>query len=351
MSFPSDAIDNVDLKALLAGGLVNEDVLQRIIRLSEVTTPFQDMVPTDVCNQDYTEWVQDDLGSPSLTKVRISGSDAAAYEVATGSRVGNRTQINARTVAVSERAQNSSTVGRANEMAYQTMLAIQRVRQDVEAHAISNQASVIDDNNTTAGKAGGLSAWIVSATSIGATGANGGFNTGSKLVVAPTFGTARALSYAFITGLITTIYNNFGNPTVLMTVPTLVAGLNTFLNSATSAQANRAAPVANITGDGGKVNQTAQGYFQVIVTAFGTALTITPNRMQQLYNSSTACDVLLIDTGRAAMMMLDGYRVKPLAKQGLSDRADVTVDWSLRVDNEKAFGVVRDILPGSAVTA
>ena len=350
MAFPSDAIDNVDLKALLAGGLVNEDVLQRIIRLSEVTSPLQDMIGTDAANQDYTEWVQDDLGAPSLTKFRISGSDASSYEVATGARVGNRTQINARTIAVSERAQNSSTVGRADEMAYQTMLAIQRVRQDVEAHMVSNQASVADDNNATAGKAGGLSAWIVTATSVGATGANGGFNTGTKLVVAPTFGTARALSFAFITGLITTIYGNFGNPTVLMTNAALTAGINTFLNSA-SAAGLRANPVANISGDGGKVNQTAQGYFQVVVTAFGYALTITPNRMLQTYNGATAIDVLLIDPSRLATLLLDGYKVKPLAKQGLSDRADITVDWTLRVDNEKAHGVVRDILPGSTVTA
>lgn len=349
MAFPSDAIDNVDLKALAAGGVVTEDVLKKIFMLSEVNTPFQDLIGTDTCNQDYTEWVQDDLGSPSLTKVRISGSDASSYETATGTRVGNRTQINARTTAVSERARNSSVIGQGDAFTFQNMRAIQRVRQDVEAHATFNQASVADDNNATAGKAGGFSAWLTSNASFGATGANGGFQTGTKLVNAPTFGTQRVLAWSRVTALIVSIFKKFGNPTTLMSTPDMVNGINTFLISAAAAGI-RANPVANVNGDGSKANQTAQGYFQVVVTAFGFALTIVPNRMQQTYNSGSV-DLLLIDPSRAAMAYLDGYKVKPLGKNGLSDRADVTVDWTLKVYNEAAHGVDRDLNPTGTVTA
>jgi hypothetical protein len=349
MAFPADAIDNVDLKALVAGGLVNEDVLQKIFMLTQVQTPFQDMIGTDECNQDYTEWVQDDLGAPVLTKVRISGSDASSYETATGSRVGNRTQINARTIAVSERASNSDTISDGNQLAYEVMKALQRIRQDLEAHVTFNQASVADDNAAVAGKAGGFSAWVATNDSFGAGGASGGFNNGTKIVDAPTVGTGRALSWAFITAQILNVFNAFGNITQLMTTPTLVNGINAFLNSSAAAGL-RASPVANINGDGGKANQTAQGYFQVVVTAFGTTLTIVANRMQQLYGGATECDVLLIDTARAAMAYLDGYKVKELGKNGLSDRRDCTVDWTLKVYNEKAHAVIRDILPGSTVT-
>lgn len=349
MAFPADAIDNVDLKALAAGGVVSEDVLKKIFMLSDVNTPFQDLIGTDTCNQDYTEWTQDDLGSPSLTKVRISGSDAAAYEAVTGTRVGNRTQINARTIAVSERARNSSVIGQGDVFTFQSMRAMQRVRQDVEAHATFNQASVVDDNNATAGKAGGFSAWLASNASFGATGANGGFNTGTKLVVAPTFGTQRVLAWSRVTALIVSIFKKFGNPTTMMTTPDLVNGINTFLISAAAAGI-RANPVANVNGDGGKANQSAQGYYQVIVTAFGFALTIVPNRMQQTYNAGSV-DLLLIDPARVAMAYLDGYKVKPLGKNGLSDRADVTTDWSLKVYNEAAHGVDRDLNPTGVVTA
>ncbi len=355
MSFPADAIDNADLKALAAGGVVNEDVAQKIFQLSFVQTPFQDMVGTGSAKQDYTEWAQDELGDPSTSNVRISGSDAASYESATGSRVGNHTQINARTVAVSERSQASSTIGAANTLVRETMKAMQRVRQDVEAHVVSHQASVADNGASTAGKAGGFSAWIATNDSFGTDGASGGFNTTTKVVDAPTPGDSRALAFASMVGaMILDVYNDYGNPTILMTTPTLVQQINKSLVAgtikATSAR-------ANVPGGGGKeIAQTAQGYFNVIVTDFGTTLTITPNRLQQTYDSGdstpvAAVDVLLIDPSNVQMLYLDGYKVKPLAKNGLSDRRDVTVDWSLRVGNEKGHAVVRDILPGSGVTA
>lgn len=349
MAFPADAIDNADLKALVAGGLVNEDVLQKIFMLTEVQTPFQDAIGTDSCKQDYTEWVQDDLGAPSITKFRISGSDAAVYETASGTRVGNRTQINARTIAVSEAARASSTIGRGDELTFQSMRALQRVRQDVEAHVTYNNASVADDGSAVAGRSGGFSAWLASNATFGATGANGGFNTGTKLVVAPTFGTQRVLAWSRVTALVVAIYKKFGNPTLMMSTPDMVAGINTFLNSAAAAGL-RANPVANINGDGGKANQTAQAYFQVVVTAFGTTLTITPNRMQQTYNAGSV-DLLLIDTDRAAMGYLDGYRIKELGKNGLSDRRDCTVTWTHKVYNEAAHGVDRDLNPTGVVTA
>jgi hypothetical protein len=67
-------------------------------------------------------------------------------------------------------------------------------------------------------------------------------------------------------------------------------------------------------------------------------------------NVKTSVDLLLIDPARAAMAYLDGYKVKELAKNGLSDRRDVTVDWTLKVYNEKAHAVIRDITEAGTVT-
>jgi hypothetical protein len=357
MSLPGDAIDNADLKAIAAGGLVNEDVLQKIFQLSEVQTPFQDMIGTDECNADYTSWVQDELGNPSTSNVRVSGSDPTTFETATGARVGNRTQINARTPIVSERAQNSDVIGTGDELTYQEMLAIQRVRQDVEAHVTSNQASVEDDGSSTAGKAGGFPAWIASNDQLAVGGSSGGFNTSTKNVDAPTPGAARVLSWADVDTVVLNVYNSFGNITAVMTTPTLVQQINKFLKSS-GAAGIRANPVANIDGSGGKVEQTAQGFYNVIVTDFGTTLTIVPNRLMQTHKDGVTAahqqdvvDVLFVDPARAAMAYLDGYKTKQLGKTGLSDKRDVTVDWTLKVYNEKAHGVIRDILPGGTVTA
>ena len=167
--------------------------------------------------------------------------------------------------------------------------------------------------------------------------------------MAPTFGTQRVLAWSRVAALVVSIFKKFGNPTMLMTTPDLVAGINTFLNSAAAAGI-RATPTANINGEGGKANQTAQGYFQVVVTAFGTTLTITPNRMQQAYNAGSV-DLLLVDPSRAALAYLDGYRIKELGKNGLSDRRDITVTWTAKVYNEAAHGVDRDLNPTGVVTA
>jgi hypothetical protein len=358
MAFPGDAIDNVDLKALASGGLVNEDVANKIFRLSEVTTPFQDAIGSGACKQDYTEWAFEELGAASTTKIRVQGSNPTVYETAGGTRVGNRTQINARTLSVSSTAESSTTVGGAGKLMYRTALSMQRVRQDVEAAITSNQASVADDNNTTAGKSGGFSAWITSEDSLGTGGASGGFNTTTNIVDAPTVGVGRQLAYASMIGAMNLgAFENFGNPSIIMTIPTLMQKINQAIVAGTI---KTTVASANVTGaaSGGKTPLIAQGYYQVIVNDFGVAQTFVPNRLQPTYtgggtssNVVTACDVLGIDPGRVSLLTLEGYRVTPIVTSGLNHTRDITVQWTLRVDNEAAHWVVRDINPATAAAA
>lgn len=351
MAAPADYWDTADLKALAAGGLVNEDVMQKIWDISHIPLPFTDRIGTDTADNSYTEWTEDSLAAPSLTNAVVSGADVAApYNNAGGSRKGNQCQNSIKALAVTERAQATDNIGRRDEMAYQIMMRQQELRRDVEAIALSNQASVADDNNTTAGKAGGFSAWLTSNTSNGATGSNGGFNTGTKLVVAPTNGTVRVLSFAFIKTVVEAVYLNNGDISILMSVAQLIRRLNTFIISSPTTAAI-ATPTANVSGEGKPVNQTAQGYVNVLVTDFGTSLEIVPNRIQQLYNAGTACDVFLIDPARVALAYLKNYTAFPLAKLGLAERKELSVDWTVKVYAEKAHGVIRDINPTGTVTA
>src|SRR5215204_6354807 len=104
---PADYLDAKDLKDVAVGGLIREDVLQEIQDCSEIPTPFLDMIGVDSCNADYTEWVEDELEAPDLTNKIVSGADAPATATTAGSlaRVGNYTQISAKYVYVTERAQ------------------------------------------------------------------------------------------------------------------------------------------------------------------------------------------------------------------------------------------------------
>jgi hypothetical protein len=211
---------------------------------------------------------------------------------------------------------------------------------------LTPQASVVDNGNNTAGKSGGFDAWVATNVSLGATGAVGGFNTGTKLVVAPTNGTKRALAFdAHLRAVIELVYNNNGDITVAMSVAAVVKRLNTYMLSTAGLQ-YAASPVANISGEV-PTAQVQQAYINVMRTDFGITLTILPNRLQQLY--STAASLFLIDPTKVALGYLKNYTTKPIAKLGLSDRSELSVDWTLKVYQEKAHGNVRDIDPTLAV--
>lgn len=338
--------DESDLKALNAGGLVREDVMDRIWDISEIPLPFTETIGEDSADQSYTEWTIDEYPAPDTTNANVSGADASGNDASGGSRVGNHCQNSDKSLQVTHRAQATNTIGRENERAYQIMRAQQKLKRDLEAMALLNNASVADDGNTTAGEAGGFDAWLETNVEVGATGAVGGFNTGTKIVDAATNGTARALSEATLSDAIESCYNNNGNPTVLMSVPGICKRLSRYLFGA----ATIATPTANVRGDGGGVAQTAQGYINVLVTDFGTTLEITPNRLQQ-YTAGNEATVFGIDPSMAAFGYLERFRTYPLGKTGTADKDQVNVDWTLKVYNEKAHFSVRDIDDATAVTA
>lgn len=346
MAAPADYWDSVDLKALAAGGLVREDVMDKIWDISSIPLPFTDLVGSDVANNDYTEWTIDELPAPDITNAVVSGSDVSGSDAAGGSRVGNHCQTSDKVVAVTHRSQNVNVVGRSNEMAYQLMMRQRALRRDVEAMAMLNNASVADDNNTTAGEAGGFDAWLETSTSNGATGSDGGFNTTTKVVDAATPGTARGLTETILSAQVESAYNENGNVTALMSVPGIIKRLARFLFGA----ATVATPTANVKGDGGGSDQTSQGYINVMVTDFGTTMELIPNRLQQ-YTASNEATVFGIDPALVALAFLSGYSTDPLAKLGHSWRTLLHVDWTVKVYNEKAHFGIRAIDDATAVVA
>lgn len=353
MAYPADYFDSYDLKAASGGSLINEDVMKKIWDISGIPLPFTDLVGTDTCTNSYTEWTQDSAASVNTSNAVSSGADAATNNAAAGTRVGNHCQISQKLVEVTERAQSSDTIGRSNELAYQVMMRQRDLKRDVEAILTGRQASIADNPGTTVGKVGAFSSWLTSNDSSGTGGSATGFNTSTKVTAIPTAGEGRALTEVLLKDAVESVYLNNGNVTALMSVPQIIRRLNAFLNSSSAAVAT---PTANVRGEGAGVDQTAQGYVRVLITDFGTSLTIMPNRLQQTYSSTDStpvdvCDVFLIDPSQVAIAYLQGYQTKPVAKLGLADRRQMSVDYTLKVYSEKAHAVIRDILPTSAVTA
>jgi len=338
-------LDAADLKGVAYRGLINEDVMQKIWDISKIPLPFQDRIGTDTVKNPYKEWTTDELAAPDITNAVVDGSDQTGNDTKTGARVGNHCQISVKVVQVSTRAQNTDNIGRSDELSYQVMRRQQELRRDVEATALTHQASIADDGNTTAGKSAGLGAWLTTSTSRGTTGANGGFSSG--IVSAPAVGAKRALSEKVVRDMVQSVYQQGGDPTVMMSVPSVIRAFSEYLFTSS-------ARVATLTSDQGKSSEkaTALGAVNVFVSDFGT-LELVDNRLQQTYaaDDGTAANVYIITPAMLSIGYLHGYRTEPLAKTGLADKRQMAVDWTLIVNTEKAHAVIADIDVAAAAVA
>lgn len=345
-------LDSADLKAASGGGLIREDVMDKIFDISRIPLPFTDLVGAPgKSKQSYIEWTQDTLSAPDTTNAVIDGSDASGNDTVVGVRVGNHHQISDKVVRVSFRADVSNKIGRTKEIAYQMMRRQQELRRDVEAIALTNQASVADNGSNVAGKVGGLPSWLVTSAYHGTNGANGGFNSSTKVTAARTVGHKRALTEALLRDAIQAVYQEGGDVTVMMAVPSVISKFSQYMLSS----GGHVAPIQATTSAQSQRPVTALGAVNVFVTDFGTIRAV-PNRLQQTYMSTdttpaAVSDVFLLDTEYVGLSYLQGYQTETLAKTGLAENRQISVDWTLVVNTEKAHGLIADIDGTAAMTA
>lgn len=356
MALPADAIDVVDLRALADGGLVREDLYRKVFMLHNMAdTPFLNLVGTDQCNSDKTEWTFDDVRAASASNAAVAGSNPSTFRSATGARVSNRAQIFRGAIAVSSTARASALAGDTDQLAFETNKELEGLREDLEITVLTGQATVVGDNNATAQKTGGFPAWIATNDDFGAGGASGGYNNSTHVVDAPTRGVGRALSWAYVTAQLLATYNKRANTRYLMTSPTLIMGINTAFVAGTI---KGAIPTATMPASEG-VKQIGNGHFTGFISGLGQLVMFIPNRTQPTYsgggtssNVATCVDVLLIDPDKVAVAMHEGWNVVDLGKQSaLNDQRDIAGSAMVQPYREDAHAVVRDIIPGSAVTA
>lgn len=344
-------LDSADLKAVSSGGLIREDVMNKIFDISKIPLPFTDMIGSTTAKNEYIEWTTDELAPPNTANAVIDGADATGNDTRTGARVGNHHQISSKTVRVSYRADSSDTIGRTKELAYQLMRRQQELRRDVEAIALLNQASVADNGSSTAGKVGGLPSWLKSgfrSVGSGATaGAYGGFDHATKLTKAATDATtAGALTEKALRECIQEVYEEGGDVSVMMTIPSIVASFSKYMLSSGAA----VAPIRSNLDNSQREAASALGSVNVFITDFGT-IKVVPNRLQQPYSTNTRADVFILDPSYLSLCYLKGYQTDELAKTGLAENRQMSVDWSLIVHTEKAHGIIRDVNVAAAMTA
>lgn len=331
----ADPITSAELKAIQTGGLLHEDVLDKVFDISRIPLPFTDAVGRSTHKQERFDWVVDKLDAPDLNNAVVDGSDAGPGEAASGERVGNHSQTSTKVINVSHRSDDSDRIGAEKEFAYQLTRANQHIRRDLEAIALSDQASVPDDGNTTPGKTGALGTWIETCVfdAAGNKVTTAGYDHATGKTTTPPAQTGAALSYAVIKEAAQAVYEEGGDVTMLMARPSVIGKISDFAFT-------DGAPIASITADQGKSQEKAQALnaIQVIITDWGK-LKLVPNRLQQPFQDGTDTAYLL-DTEYLSMSFLSGIKGFDLAKTGLSNKKMLATDWGLRVHNERSQAMI-----------
>jgi hypothetical protein len=212
--------------------------------------------------------------------------------------------------------------------------------------ALNNQASVAG-TDTVAGVTGGLPTWIETTVmqGDGSAAVAGGHNMTTGLTVKYTEDDGVALSFQAVKDAIQGVYEQGGEVTHLMSNPGVIGALSSYMF-------DNEARVATLTSDQGapaNSKATALSSVNVLVSDFGT-IKLVPNRLQPMAANGTAV-AFLLDPEYVSLSYLEGYRTDTLAKTGLAEKRQISVDWGLRVHTEKAHGMLVNIDPALDVTA
>ncbi len=358
----TENLDAFNLESIAVGGTIKEDLMDVINDVSPVDRPFCDATGTTDSGAPQKDFVREDLKPATPDNARVDGSDSSSFnDTRTGERISNQHQIMSKKVSVSDRARSSDTVGTSDELLRQLMKRQKELRRDEEAAFVSRNAAV-PATDTVAGKLAGVGAWIgtgQSATNTfrGATGADPilSGNPGGYPVTAATDGTPRAGSETLVKDGMKAAYLKGGDPTVAMSTPDVIQGLSDYLFTSSArvatlqSDASQSNRTNNSTG-GGKSGGgvVAQGSVNMIVTNFGT-LELVPNRFQPETVPGVA-DLYLLDMTLWDRAYLQGYQTKELARNGLAENREITVDVTLCSYNEEGNAVIADI-DGSAWTS
>lgn len=195
---------------------IREDLSDAIMNISPWETPFIAMARKGTARNRTPEWLRDRLRSPSPTNKTIEGDDVTAgSSVTQPERLKNVVQLFSETVVVSDTARAVNTAGRNDDLKYHVAKAGKSLKTDMEQRFLGNYASVVG-NSSTAGEAAGAESWIETNTSHGSGGSEGGFNSGTGLVVAQTDGSGRSFTETLLKTEIAACWNVGGEPTVVM---------------------------------------------------------------------------------------------------------------------------------------
>ena len=349
-----------------------EDLADFITMITRDETPFISSIGKAKATAIYHEWQTDELEAPGDSRIGegtdyiepVSGGGATATpavgaKFATDgpnrTRLGNYTQINGKTIAVSGTRRAVDQAGVADEYAYQLKKRGTEMKRDVEHDMIHshNVSAAVGNQNANARSAGGYQSFINSTDTcvyVGGFGAPATVADGTgRIRSAATSGTSQpstgSLALTDIDSVMQKIYEQGGTATSIMVSPKLRRDFSDLMVSDTG--------VKRELGTSGQLRQSVDVY----MSDFGD-LMVVPNYIMglansiQLTNSAGSPGNLGATTNMAdksALIYDPMYfaiaNLRPLQEVDVGQKGDSTVgmmveELTLEVRNPKGCGAI-----------
>lgn len=292
-----------------------EDLVDIIYNTAPTDTPLISAIDKVKATAVTHEWQRDVLAAPANNAV-AEGADATYTAITPTQRLSNQTQISRKTFSITDTQERVNKAGRKSEIRYQTVKQGKELRKDMELALIENPTLTTGATRQTRG----LRGWVVTNSSVGATGANPNFGTNT----APTDGTLRTFTEALMRTAVLGAYTNGGNITQMMVHPSIKQNVS-----------------ATFTGAGTKFNKGETNQlntaWDVIKTDFGT-LDVVPNRVM-----SRTREAYFLDTDLVALAVLRDMEDQELARIGSARNFMIETEYALEVREERGLAAVRDI--------
>ena len=136
-----------------------EDLSNTIYNIAPTETPVVSSIGKTKATATYHEWQTDDLAAASAAGL-IEGADASGASDTPTVRVGNRTQIQGKTVHISGTLDAVDKAGRKTETAYQLAKAGQELKRDMEKTILGNVAQSNGTAGSSARLLGSIQTWL-----------------------------------------------------------------------------------------------------------------------------------------------------------------------------------------------
>lgn len=308
---------------------LNREDLSDIIDLTQRSdTPIYSMISNTTAEATFTEWGVEALDAPGQN-IQSESRDYTFAATSANERLGNYTQIMEKTGKFSATQGAVKNAGNSEKNDRKKLNKGLALKTDIEYSLVAANASVGGGDRAS----GSLSTWAKTNVARGAGGANGGYNTGTKLTVAPTNGTQRAFTKTLLDDLLQSSYSSGAKLKHMFLSPYGKRVFATFMSDANVAPFRYAA---------GKGENALVADAEVYLGPLGTVYAH-PNFVMGAA-AAVARNVFVLDTTKVKWAWLRKIAEdKDLAKTGDYTNFVLQGEGCVQVLNEKAVGVIADV--------